>query len=64
MNLLLHIYEVCLGKIRKVLHIDYAIHQQISGCLKKAQKMGRNPFHLEVRNFGTASQPTASKQPL
>ena len=64
MNLLLHIYEVCLGKICKVLHIDYAIHQQISGCLKKAQKMGRNPFHLEVRNFGTASQPTASKQPL
>ena len=31
---------------------------------KKAQKMGRNPFHLEVRNFGTASQPTPSKQPL
>ena len=44
MNLLLHIYAVCLRKIRKVLHIDYAIHQQISGWLKKAQKMARNFF--------------------
>ena len=30
---------------------------------KKLQKMARNAFRLGVRNFGTASQLTANKQP-
>ena len=30
---------------------------------KKAQKTARNLFRLDMRNSGTASQPTASKQP-
>ena len=30
---------------------------------KKAQKTARNAFRLGVRNFGTASQLTANKQP-
>ena len=33
------------------------------GLQRKAQKMARNPFCLGVRNFGTASQQTACKQP-
>ena len=50
-------------KIREVPRIDYAIHQQISGYQKRVQKTARNPFRLGVRNFGTVSQLTASKQP-
>ena len=49
-------------KIREVPRIDYAIHQQISGYQKRVQKTARNPFRLGVRNFGTVSQLTASKQ--
>ena len=50
-------------KNRKVPHIDYAIHQQISGYQKNVQKTARNPFRLGVQNFGTASQLIASKRP-
>ena len=31
---------------------------------KNAQKLARNLFHLEVQDFGIASQKTTSKQPL
>ena len=63
MNLLLHIYAVCLGKIGRAPHIAYAIHQQISGYQKKVQKTAKNLFRLELRYFGTALKLTASKQP-
>ena len=63
MNSLLHIYAVYLGKVHKVPHIGYGIHEQTSGYQKKAQKTARNAFRLGVRNFGTASQLTANKQP-
>ena len=44
-------------------HMDYAIHGQISNHQKMVQKAARNPVRLEVRDFGTAFQLPASKQP-
>ena len=43
MNLLLHIYAVCLGQIRRVPHIAYAKHQQISGYQKSTEN-GKKSF--------------------
>ena len=56
-------YSVYLGKIRIVSYIDYAIYQQTSGFQKKVQKAARIALRLGVRNFGTASQLTGSKEP-
>ena len=57
MNLLLRIYAVCL---EKVLHIDYAIHQQISGCNTSTATfllMESQPPELLERSFEIARQP-------
>ena len=53
MNSLLHIYAACLGKIRKVPHIDHVKHKQCFDFQKEVQKMARYPIHLEMQNFGT-----------
>ena len=42
------VFGVYLGRIRKVHHIDYAIHLQTSGYQKQVQKTARNAFRLEV----------------